>query len=491
MLNKEQQVKNSLIYLLPPFVGNLIPIITLPIFTRILSKEDFGAYALAQVYGFFVTGCANFGLRPIYERNFFQYDKAPQKTSALLYSTILFVVATLIFFLVVTLFFRHPIARFIIGSENYSKLLFLTFCSSAIMSLKIYYLAYFKSIENAKSFSWYTIDEYLIGFVISFVLVVILKIGVLGLPYGQLVASIVVLLLLTCRFLKSHPFAFDWQLLKDILKISYPLTPQIFIGVIGSQFDKYMLGLLNSVGGVGVYSIGQKIANAVFIYMTAIQNVFSPQVYKRMFNLGDKGGESIGRYLTPFAYVSTALALVVALFSEEIIMLLTPPPYHGAIDVVAIFAMYYSFLFFGKQPQLLYSKKTFITSMLTIGGLLLNVAINIPFIKMWGVAGAAWGSLLSGLLFTGVAFVVSQKYYRIEWEFRKLIPIYLILSVATILMIALRHTSCPYILRLSFKLFMLSIYTYLGVKLRVLTLANFNLLKSFIPSGLKLRTSLS
>src|SRR3989338_4976728 len=62
MLNKQQQIKNGFIYFLPVVIGNLIPIITLPIFSRILSKEDFGALALSQAYAFFITGIANFGL---------------------------------------------------------------------------------------------------------------------------------------------------------------------------------------------------------------------------------------------------------------------------------------------------------------------------------------------------------------------------------------------------------------------------------------------
>ena len=49
------------------------------------------------------------------------------------------------------------------------------------------------------------------------------------------------------------------QLLKQQLKLSLPLTPRIFFGVINNQFDRYMLGILNSLVGVGIYDIGQKL----------------------------------------------------------------------------------------------------------------------------------------------------------------------------------------------------------------------------------------
>ena len=71
MASKEKQIKNSLIYLLPVFIGNLIPLAMLSIFTRILTKEDYGVLGLAQVYAIFASGLANFGLTVGYERNFF------------------------------------------------------------------------------------------------------------------------------------------------------------------------------------------------------------------------------------------------------------------------------------------------------------------------------------------------------------------------------------------------------------------------------------
>lgn len=478
--HKRQQIKNSFIYIIPVLIGNLIPIFTLPLFTRILSKEDFGALALAQAYGIFVTGLANFGLSLVYERNYFEYKDAKRKAS-LLYSILLFVISVFIICALFSFCFRFTLSQWVIGSEDYGNLLFWSLCAAAIMSLKLYYLTYFKNTENAKSFAWYTIDENLISFALSLIFIVLMRIGVLGIPYGQLIASLIVFLLLTQRFLRTHPFTFDKTILRDALKISYPLTPRLFLGVIGSQFDKYMIGLISTLGGVGIYSIGQKIANVVFVYMTAIQNVFAPQVYKRMFDLGEKGGESVGKYLTPFAYLSTALALLVLLFSEEVIIILTPEPYHGATIIVMILSVYYGFLFFGKQPQLLFSKKTYITSLLSIMSISLNILVNIPFIMKWGVMGAAWGTLLSGLLSGFISFVISQHFYRIKWEYKKIVAIYLILSVSFIVLLLMKSIAISYHSQLATKLALLAIYVLLGVRIKILTSANFVLLRNLIP----------
>ncbi|MCX5709087.1 MAG: oligosaccharide flippase family protein [Candidatus Omnitrophica bacterium] len=88
--SKQKQIRNSAIYIIAVVANNLISLIALPIFTRILSKEDYGIFALAEVYGLFVSGLANFGMIISYNRNFFKYYNDRNDTAKLLYSTLLF-----------------------------------------------------------------------------------------------------------------------------------------------------------------------------------------------------------------------------------------------------------------------------------------------------------------------------------------------------------------------------------------------------------------
>ncbi|MEN6374676.1 MAG: oligosaccharide flippase family protein [Smithella sp.] len=477
MTSKEKQIKNGFIYLLPVIVGNLIPLLTLPIFTRILTPADYGVWALAQVYAIFVNGLANFGLTVGYERNFFE-QKETKNIAGLLYSTLLFVIIAFVICGFLTYIFKYQFSRWIIGSSDHAHILFWSYCATGVMGLKTYFLTYFKNTENAKALVWFTIDESLLTVMFSLFMVVYLRIGVIGLIWGQLFASCIIFSVLSLRFVRFLPVSFNRETLKDSLKISLPLTPRIFFGVIGSQFDKYMIGLLNTVGGVGVYNIGQKVANIVFTYMTAIQNVFSPQIYKRMFEMGEDGGKSIGRYLTPFLYISIAIGLMIALFSEEIIFILTPESYHGAIDIVTILSMLYGSYFFGKQPQLIYAKKTYITSILTAVSIGLNIMINIPFIYKWGAIGAAWGTLLAGLISGTVSFVVSQHYYKIEWEYQNIGLIFIIFFGAAITIILMRYFNVLYELRFVSKLIFLACYFYLGMKLDILTKKNYFIVKN-------------
>jgi O-antigen/teichoic acid export membrane protein len=484
MANKEQQVRNTFIYLLPAIVGNVLPFITLPIFTRILTKEDYGVLALAQIYAIFVSGLANFGMTAAYDRNYFQYRSNHMKTAKLLYSTLLFVLLNFLFLAGLTYVFKGTLSKLIIGSVVHGNILFFAFCGHFFLSISHYYLAFFKNSEIAKSFTFYTIAISLINLFISLFLIVYLRIGVIGLVYAQLCSGVIIFCLLSYKFIKMLKPSFSKSIFIESLKISYPLTPRIFLGVISTQFDKYMIGLLATVGGVGIYSIGQKVSNTIFVFMTSIQNVFSPQVYKRMFDMKKKGDEAIGRYLTPFAYFCISVALLVSLFSEEIISILTPPSYHGAIDIVIILSMFYGFLFFGKLNgnQLIFMKKTHITSLLTMMSIVLNVAFNIPLIMKWGAIGAAWGTLSAGLISGCISFMVSQHYYEIKWEYKRIGAIFFIFFVSAILMIILRNISVAYEIRFMLKLIIMALYFLLGVKLNILTIENISLLKNMVIS---------
>jgi len=462
------QLKNSLYYLLPSAVTAILPVISLPLFTRVLNAHDFGLVALCQAYAIFINGLANFGLSIGFERNFFTSSDDKQK-GALLYSVILFVTLLTALFGSLTALFVNPISQWLLGSNSYHSLLIVTYFAIAFTTIKTYYLTYLKNSFDAKSYVWYTIDESLIGFLISMVLVLWVKTGVIGIVLGQLVASVIVLILLTFRFLKRVPFSLDKSAFIDAFELSIPLTPKLFVSTFSGQVDKYLIGLLNTVGAVGIYSLGQKIANISFVTMTAIQNVWSPIVYKTVFEQKD-GGVIIGKLLTPFFYYSIAIALCVSLFAEETLILLTSEEFYGATDVIIVFSMLYGAFFFAKQPQLIYAKKTLLISFLSIVNVAGNIALIPVFVKYWGAVGAAWATLLAGAIYVLVTFLLSQKYYVIKWEYAKIMGIFLLFYVASVMTILFRNSIDIYVVRLMVKLLLIVIYFFMGVRFRILTI---------------------
>jgi O-antigen/teichoic acid export membrane protein len=477
MMTREQQVRNSVTYLLPTVIGSALPLLTLPVYTRVLSREDYGAWALCLAYATFLTGLANFGLTIGYERSFHEHPGRAERAK-LLYSTLAFVTAAFGLCAVVTWVFRASLSILITGSASHAALLFGTMCAHAVMSLKAYFLITFRNTGLARAHVWYSIDELVAAAVMGVLFVVVLDSGVIGIPIAQLIASAVVLSALTRRFVSEMPIALSGVLLKEELAVSYPLTPRILLGVAGNQIDKYLLGLLGTLGGVGVYAAGQRLAQIVFALMTALENVFTPQVYERMFKLGADGGAAVGKYLTPFAYMSALGALGLGLFAEEAITILTPPPFHGAIPIAGILCLHYGIMFFGKLPQLVYARKTGLISVLTLVSLSTNALLNVVFIRQWGAVGAAAGTLSAGILSVALVLVLGQKHYPIRWEYGALTGIFGVLFAGVILSVWMREAGFAYMPRLGVKLLMLAIYGAVGAGLGIVSRENVMMARS-------------
>ena len=482
MLSKERQIKNSFIYLIPSLVDNFIPFLTLPIFSRILFPEDYGVLALAQIFAVFGCGLANLALLSVYDRSFFQYRHDPLRSGQLLFSITLLVAGNSLVLMAVAYFAQQPLSVLFTRSPHHGNILLVALAAECTISLRQYYLFYFKNREEARVY----MNNYLISSVLTFILslffVGLLRMGVIGIVYGRLLGSGAALVSLHQHVTRLIPFSLNRSLVWETLKISFPLTPPIFYGTVVKHFDKYMLGLLSTISGVGIYSIGQKMSYMIFVYMTSLQNVFQPQVYKRLFELKEEAGEAVGKYLTPFVYISIFVGLLVSLFAEEVISLLTPAEYHGAIPVVIILSMYYGFLFWGKinSVQLLYKKRTGTLSLLTLLTIALNILLGIPMIKLWGAEGAAWNMFLVGLLSGGVAICIAQNSYRIRWENKKVFTIYLVFFGASLLMIFLRWFSVDYTFRVAGKFICLGIYLYLGTQWHIVNKENFNLIRGVI-----------
>jgi O-antigen/teichoic acid export membrane protein len=460
-------------------VGNLLPIVTLPILTRRLTTEDYGALALANAYALFATEVSRSGLSIAYERNFFAYRQGRQPAQ-LLYSVLAFTALAFLATGLLTWSYRLPVTEWLIGDPRYQMVLFCSFCFAAVAALKAYYLTYLRNNEDARSFTSYTVSERILAAFLSVGLVAGAQIGPVGLVLGQLLASLAVFLVVHRRFLRDLPLAFDVGLLADSLKLGYPLIPRTFLSVLGKNIDKYLIGRLQSLGDVGIYSIGQSVSNVAFVYMTALQNVFGPQVYERMFTGGPTAGRWIGRYLTPFAYISTLVAFLIAQFSEEVIGLLVAPIYAGAVPIVSVLVMYYAVLFFGKMPQITYARKTYLVPWLAVLGAVFNVAFGAAGVWMWGTIGAAWGLFAAGAAITAVTFVVAQRCFRIEWESRKLVAVFGLFIASTVLTIMLREAMLPFIVRFAAKMLTTAAFIWLGVRLQVITRQNLSLVRDLV-----------
>ena len=459
-------------------IKNFVPLIALPIFTRYISLNDFGIYALAIFYGIIVSGIINLGLLTIYERTFFELCDIKRKN--LLFTLIIFVFSLFIFSVLLTIYFDLTIAEFFFKKEELKNYLLLALCFQTFKSLNLYFLSYFKNYEKAQIHTYVSVGESILSILIALIFVTYYSMGLKGFILGQTMGVLIMFVLVFVFVFIPFKSKFEFQLLIQQLKLSFPLTPRIFFGIINNQFDRYMLGILNTLSSVGLYDIGQKIANISFVFMTAIENSYSPEVYRRLFSKDKKHSQSIGSFLTPFFYLSIFFCLVIGLFSYEILYILTPIDFHSASPIVSILVLLYGIYFFGKQPQLLFAKKTALISFLTFISIALNIIFNIPMIKYFGIIGAACGTVIAGLISSSISFYFGQKHTPIIYE-KTILIILIYFKVVILINLFFGYLNIEYFLILIYKIMSVIIFLSIGKILKIINTYKIRLfLRGFI-----------
>ena len=461
-------VKNILWYQITFILSIGLPIFTLPIFTRYLSLTDYGLISLANIYGILVVGVCNLGLITSFERNFYEAKDSTNKIT-LLWTCIITVLTILILAFFSTHVFQKQISNLLFITALPQYLLLFSLINLGTKSLIQYFYIYFKCSENSYNYLKISVFESFLSTGLALYFVVHESLGIIGYVFGQAMGVSIVFFFLVMLLIFKKGISFNIIQLKSSIKLGVPLIPRIFFGVINGQFDRYMIGILANIGSLGIYDLAQKIAYTSFNFITSIEKVYSPKIFKLYFEAKNEFNKKSGTLLTPFFYIIFFFCLLVGLFSEELLFILTTSEFHSAYPLIIPLVMIYGIYFFGTTGQLLLAKKTKLISKISLGGLFLNIIFNYPMIKYYGATGASWATFVSGLIISLISFYFSQKNAKINY------PNHLIWTVLLFL-IGLMSTSIlfqlnfSYSFRLFFKIINIIAFLLLCYKMNVFSL---------------------
>jgi len=459
-----ESIKKTTLYLFQTVISSIFGLVLLMFSTHYLTPDEIGQFALIQVWVIFSTSLANFGLKAGYERTFFAYEKT-DKSTQLLHSALLFVAVNLIIIFGFLWIFESDIEQLILSDLSESHLLLWIFLGIALSELSEYYLIFLKNTGLAIRYVQFTLIRTITNFIVVIVLLHFMQLRVVSLAFGLLISNILLLLILVC-YQGSH-FSFNKKLLREMLKISLPLTPRIFLGVLSSKLDKIMLGAIGSSAMVGVYHIAQSIAYLVFQVIVALDMVFKPEFHRKLFaNKHQNNSSEINDYILPFFYLSIFVALLFGLFSADILTLFFSDKYVNLPEIVIILSINYAVIFFGiiTGSQLIQAKKAFIIVYLALFSVIIGFILNTIFISYWGVFGAAWAVTITTAISTIMGFLFAQKYIKIYWDLKSIFMAYTVclFSMAFSLLNAMDVVNINGYLLLFSKIFLVFMYIYVS-----------------------------
>ena len=460
--------RNFSFYLSQNIIVVAITMMSVIIFTRTFSPKEFGIYALAMVFGSIFSSIINFGLHLAYESFYFKIENKIER-NILFNSLLYFNIIIFLFVLIPINIFQEDISYLIFNSTEYSEFLIASYIASNLSFLNSFFLFKTRNQKDGKTNSLIKISIVSIQFIISIILVFCLEFKIEGLIYAILISNLIILCYLFI-FMINNKKSFDLRILKKALIFSYPLFPKLLVGVANSSYDKFIIKLLVSFGGLGIYDLSQRIAYQLNNFYVVLQSTFLPDFYK-MANESDVfEKKDLPLFITKYFFVSTLFCLIFSFFSFELISIITPKNFHDAINLLSILSLSYSLLFFGYVPILIHLKKTFLISKFSVFSFFFTLIVVINFINGFGLIGAVIGILISNLIIELIRFIIVYRLFPLKWNFYEILIIYFLLFFSSILIIIARENELNYFLRLSIKIFFIILFLYFGNKNRIFDL---------------------
>ncbi len=161
-------------------------------------------------------------------------------------------------------------------------------------------------------------------------------------------------------------FKIDKEMLTVALKYSIPLLPHNIANNMASYISKHFLNAAGKAFENGIYSVSMQFSSIIEIVQSSIHLAFRPWFNDKM-KLGDEGKKEIVDLASVAFRISAIVCLGVALFSQEVVMLLSDN-YYDAWKYVPIIAVAHAIKFvyfthtFGIMYDIRQSKKMFFCS---------------------------------------------------------------------------------------------------------------------------------
>lgn len=175
------------------------------------------------------------------------------------------------------------------------------------------------------------------------------------------------------------------------------------------MIDRLLVNGLRSPADAGLYNLGQQYGGLLNQLAIGVNSAFTPWFYEKV-NDGEKSLGIIAKVSEVVVFITTLIAVVMTLFSKEVLDLMTSSPaYNEVWKIIPFITSAYVFqcvYFFFIQTLFLDNTKVVFT--VTIVTVLVNVVLNILLIPVWGFYGCAMACFATYFSKSVMAVIVSK-----------------------------------------------------------------------------------
>ena len=418
---------DTAIYGISTIVGRFLTFLLVPFYTNVLTTSQYGIVANVYSYLAFLNVIYNYGMESAYFRYASSLEPGDPKEK---FSTPFFsIVITSLLFSGFMAAFAVPLTHvFLIGEGLYRILYFsagILFCDA----LAIVPFASLRLANRAKLFAMLKIVNIVTNVAFNMIALLWLKWGVEGIFLSGLASSAVTLLLLIPHIVKNWTWKFSGTLYSSLLKFGLPYVPVGLSAMVLQVIDRPMLKAFTNDSNVGIYQANYRLG----IFMNLVTSMFD-YAWKPFFLAHAKDADAktlFARVMTYFLLFMGAIFLVVSLFISDLVQIsvfgrhIIHPDYWGGLGVVPVVLLAYVFggISIHLNAGIFIEKKTSHLVWTSAIAAVSNIVANFFLIPRFGLMGAAYATLLSYALGALALFFVAQNFYRIQYEYSRVLKI--------------------------------------------------------------------
>ncbi|MCA0930997.1 polysaccharide biosynthesis C-terminal domain-containing protein [Lutimonas saemankumensis] len=406
-------------------IGSIFPLMAgflkTPIFTRHFNSESFGQLGLVGITFSFLGILLFSWISSCLWRFYGKYNSSGRLN--LLYSNLSFLFASSCVFLAVLSGLWYYSAR----SEMIKDLIFYSFFFLIFNQLFMAYMVIVRLRGRAPFYNMIIGIRTTAGFLIS-----LLFVFFLDHPITALVSSLALVDFVCLLYLFVHnPAKVKFGIPKVNRSILTELLNYGFMGLILnlallsiSYTDRYVIALFYSMEEVGVYDQVAKISQlSVMSLITIYFNTINPTLLKKLDEDFKSSVKMIESYVLGLVLIGLPVVFYLSLFAREVASLLLGEAFRKAYVLMPylFFAAYLYGIANFFELRLKFSNK--IRKLVFIGLItaLLNLILNLYFIREFGYYWAAYTTLITYVLMLIVMIVNDREVLRILWIKKKLI----------------------------------------------------------------------
>ncbi len=430
MFEKLKQLsKDTAIYGVSTIVGRFLNFLLVPFYTNIFLPEEYGV--ITNIYAFIAILNIIFiyGMDSAYLRFAKDEELGNEKD---IFSTPYFAVLiiSLIFCLLIILF-QSQIGNSLAVPENYNYL--FLFVASILLADAIAVIPFIRlRIERkTKKFASFKVINIAINVFLNLYLILKLKMGIEAVFISNLAASVITFILISPSVIKLLNFTFSTAIFKRMLKFGLPYLPAGLGSILIQVIDRPIMENLTDLNTLGIYQANHKLGIFMMLFVSMFQYAWQPFFMQE--SKSEDAKKLFSKVLTYFTLAASVILIVLSLFMDNIIRFeifgktLIGPLYWSGVTIVPV--ILFAYLFYGLYvvftAGVYIKEKSIYVPLITGAGAAVNIISNFILIPLLGMMGAAISVLASYIIMAAGLYFVTQKFYNISYEKKKIALIFL------------------------------------------------------------------